>query len=534
MSLIETIAQSHKSMVEGRDIPWLLRQWVERCPDKPFIIWEPFDGASQSFTYANFAARVERVAAALHKNGVVLGDKVMLHLDNSPEFLISWFACAHIGAVAVSTNTRSVARDMTYFADHAQIVAAITQPSFAKLVHDSAPGIKILAVTNNDAGAPADVPADLPHIPFSALLAETSPCPQRAADPFADLGVQFTSGTTSRPKAVLWTHANAIWGAQMNVVHMRLRHEDVCMAFLPMFHTNAQSYSMLSTLWIGGTIVMQPKFSASRFWDVARRNKCTWASIIRFCVSALLAKDPPSDHSFRFWGAGIRIPQVEEIYGIKTLGWWGMTETITQGIVSDMDHAGPATGIGRVSPGFNIDIRDPDGCHIKPGERGLLYIHGVRGVSLFKEYFRNPEANAKSFDEDGWFETGDYARMDENGDLFFGDREKDMLKIGAENVAASEIEAVVMETGWVEECAVVGQKHYMLDEVPVVFLIPKAGAPDDLKHAIIDSCKKNLADFKVVRDVIILDDFPRSTLEKIAKNELRERLPAIESETQAG
>jgi crotonobetaine/carnitine-CoA ligase len=199
-----------------------------------------------------------------------------------------------------------------------------------------------------------------------------------------------------------------------------------------------------------------------------------------------------------------------------------------------MDHAGPATGIGRVSPGFNIDIRDPDGKHVKPGERGLLYIRGVRGVSLFKEYFRNPEANAKSFDPDGWFETGDYVRMDENGDLFFGDREKDMLKIGAENVAASEIETVVMETGWINECAVVGQKHYMLDEVPVVFVTPKENAPDNLKEAIIEACRQNLADFKVVRDVIILDDFPRSTLEKIAKNELRERLPAIEAESKAG
>ncbi len=529
MTLITAIEQSHKAMVEGRDIPWLLRQWVERRPNTTFLIWEPFDGQSESFSYAEFSAEVERVAAALHKNGVAFGDKVMLHLDNSPEFLISWFACAHIGAVAVSTNTRSVARDMTYFADHAQIVAAITQPSFAKLVFESAPNIKFLSVTANDAGVPAPVPADVPHIPFADLRAETSPCPTRPTDPFADLGVQFTSGTTSRPKAVLWTHANAIWGAQANVANMRLSCDDICLCFLPLFHTNAQSYSMLSMLWVGGTVVVQPKFSASRFWDVARRNKCTWASLIPFCVKALLAQDPPPDHSFRFWGPAVRLPDVEEIYGIKTYGWWGMTETITQGIVGDIEQPGPAMGIGRVAPGYDIEIRDPDGNHIKPGERGLLYIRGVRGVSMFKEYFRNPEANAKAFDADGWFETGDVIRMDEEGNLYFGDREKDMLKVGAENVAASEIETVVMETGWIEECAVVGQKHYMLDEVPVVFVIPKAGAPENLKDSLIDACRQNLADFKVVRDVIILDDFPRSTLEKIAKNELRERLPAIEA-----
>ena len=104
-----------------------------------------------------------------------------------------------------------------------------------------------------------------------------------------------------------------------------------------------------------------------------------------------------------------------------------------------------------------------------------------------------------------------------------------MLKVGAENVAASEIEAVILESGWVNECAVVGQKHTMLDEVPVVFVTRTAAAPKDLKEQIIALCKANLADFKVVRDVIILEDFPRSTLEKIAKKELRESLPVIEA-----
>jgi crotonobetaine/carnitine-CoA ligase len=146
---------------------------------------------------------------------------------------------------------------------------------------------------------------------------------------------------------------------------------------------------------------------------------------------------------------------------------------------------------------------------------------------MFKEYFRNQDANEKAFDENGWFDTGDVIVMDKEGDLYFGDREKDMLKVGAENVAASEIEAVVLETGWVGECAVVGQKHSMLDEVPVVFVIPNESAPDNLAELIIDACKTNLADFKVVRDVLIVEEFPRSTLEKIAKNELRDRLPEI-------
>ncbi len=529
MSLLTSIEQSHKSMVEGRDVPWMLRQWVEKTPDNPFMIWEPFEGEGATYSYKEFDVAVRAVAAALHKRGVAFGEKVLLHMDNSPEFVISWFACAHIGAVAVSTNTRSVARDMTYFADHAGVVAAITQPCFAKLVHETAPNIRFLCLTDNDSGAPATVPADIPHTPFAELLAETAPCPDRPAEPFADLGVQFTSGTTSRPKAVLWTHANVIWGSQMNVANMRLTAQDVTLVFLPLFHTNAQSYSMLSSLWAGGSMVVQPKFSASRFWEVSRRHRCTWTSLIPFCVKALAGLETPKDHSYRFWGPAVRLVDVENLLGIKTLGWWGMTETITQGIVGDPDHPGPDMSIGRVAAGYDIEIRDPDGNHIKPGERGLLYIRGVRGVSMFKEYYGNPQANAAAFDDDGWFETGDVIIMDEEGNLFFGDREKDMLKVGAENVAASEIEAVILETGFVNECAVVGQKHHMLDEVPVAFVLPFDDAPADLPAKIIAACKENLADFKVVRDVIVVDELPRSTLEKIAKNVLRKRLPAIDA-----
>lgn len=529
MTLASTVDHSKRAMFHGRDIPWLLNEWTTRTPDKVFLAWEPFDSEPRSRTYAQFSRDVEAVAASLALRGVKEGERVLIHLDNSPEFIISWFACARIGAVAVSTNTRSVMRDMTYFADHASVVAAITQPCFAELVYKSAPEIRFLSITDNDAGKPAAIGDDIPHVPFTELLDETKPCPPRTPDAMANLGIQFTSGTTSRPKAVLWTHANAVWGAEINALHMRLAPDDITLCFLPLFHTNAQSYSMLATLWVGGTMVFQPKFSASRFWDISLKHKVTWASMIPFCFKALMAQETPGEHFYKFWGVGAHIPAIEAVYNLRVLGWWGMTETITQGIVSDMNHPGKHGSIGRVAPAYDIQIRKPDGTAAEPGTRGRLFIRGTRGVSLFKEYFRNEEANAEAFDEDGWFDTGDLIMMDEDGDVFFSDRDKDMLKVGAENVAASEIETVINATGLTTECAVVGQKHFMLDEVPVVFVIPAPGAPADLKEQLIAHCKENLADFKVVRDVHIVDELPRSTLEKVAKNELRDRLPAIEA-----
>ena len=525
--ILSSIDDSKKSMHVGLDVPALLKSRAERFPDKPFLIWEPFEGQRKSITYREFAAQVEALAGGLHGKGVAVGNKVLIHMDNSPEFLLAWFACARLGAVAVSTNTRCVARDISYFAEHAEVVCALTQPQYAELIAEAAPDIEFLAVTDNDAGKPSKVPENIDAIAFSTLFDAAVSVPDRQVEPMADLSIQFTSGTTSRPKAVLWTHANAVWGGRMNAMHFRLSPADVGLAFLPLYHTNAQSYSMLGTLHVGGTLVLQPRFSASRFWEVSLRNRCTWTSMIPFCVKALLSQEVPEQHQYHLWATAVKLVQAEQLFGVKTLGLWGMTETITHGIVEDIDEAGPDMNIGRVSPAYDIAIRNSNGEWVQPGETGRLYIRGTRGVTLFKEYYKNVEANDKSFDKDGWFDTGDLVAMDETGVLFFRDRDKDMLKVGAENVAASEIEAVIMETGLVDECAVVGQKHYMLDEVPVAFVIALPEAGNDITSKIVEACNINLPDFKVVRAVHVVDELPRSTLEKIAKNELRARLPTI-------
>ena len=116
------------------DVPHLLRVHVEARPDHPFLIWEPFEGEARVWSYARFEHEVRQVAAGLKKRGVKQGERVLIHLDNCPESLIAWYACAHLGAVAVTTNARSVADDLIYFSGHAEVVGAITQPAFASLV----------------------------------------------------------------------------------------------------------------------------------------------------------------------------------------------------------------------------------------------------------------------------------------------------------------------------------------------------------------------------------------------------------------
>lgn len=214
-------------------------------------------------------------------------------------------------------------------------------------------------------------------------------------------------------------------------------------------------------------------------------------------------------------------------FGIKTIGWWGMTETITHGIVGEVDQPNAPMSIGRAAVEYSIRVTDDDGAPTPTGGTGNLLIKGIPGLSLFKEYLHNEKATRESFDEQGYFITGDRVTLLDDGFIKFGDRSKDMLKVGGENVAASEIEQVIAVVPGVHEAAVVAKKHPMLDEVPVVFIIPAAGvdrAPPDLHDNVMAACRKALADFKVPHEIRFVDEMPRSTLEKVAKAELRKML----------
>jgi len=509
----------------GLDVPWLLRMRAEARRDHPFLIWAPFEAPARQWTYGEFHERVGALAAGLAKRGIRRGDYILIHLDNCIEAMLAWFACAELGAIAVTTNTRSAAAEIEYFAGHCGAVAAITQPAYAELVAANCKGLRWIAVTSHDAGTPAEAPARGDS--FESLFADSTERPRRVTDPLAPCSVQYSSGTTSRPKAVLWTHANALWGAKVNAAHQDLHQGDVHQTYLPLFHTNALAYSMLASLWVGATCVIQPRFSASRFWSVALEHGCTWTSTIPFCMKALLEHEIPKHHKFRLWGTAVNEPAAFAAFGIKIIGWWGMTETITHGIVGEVDQPNIPMSIGRAATEYAIRITDDDGRPTEVGDTGNLSIKGVPGLSLFAEYLHNEKATRESFDEHGYFLTGDRVTLLERGYVKFGDRAKDMLKVGGENVAASEIEQVIALVPGVREAAVVGKKHPMLDEVPVVFIIPRAGVealPQDLHDNVMSACRNALADFKVPREIRFVDEMPRSTLEKVAKAELRKML----------
>ncbi len=512
----------------GRDVPWLVDAQASALGDKPFLHWQPDGPAERTISYAEFAAETLAYAAGLAALGLKKGDFVVIHMDNCPEFLFAWYACSRLGVVAVTTNTRSAREELAYFVRHCAAVGAITQPKYARLVQSAGPGLQWVICTATDAGADPDEAPPPEVIAFEGMRGDPGAAPSRPAEPLLANSVQYTSGTTSRPKGVVWTHANALWSGSVTASHAKLGPDDVHMFYFPLFHTNALAYSVLSTLWSGGSAVMLPKFSASRFWPLAERFGCTWASMVQFTLNAVAAMPDPKRHAFRFWACSGDLPLAKERWGVKTIGWFGMTETIAQCIVSDLAWSGPQRAMGAVAPEYEVQIRGEDGSPTSYGEPGALWIRGVPGLSLFQGYLNDPAATKAVFDDSGWFSTGDQAVVAETGHIFFAGREKDMLKVGGENVAALEIEAVILGVPGVQEAAVVGSPDPMLDEVPVAFVVSSV-ASDQLRARIDARCREALADFKRPRQILFVGELPKGLLDKVLKRELRDRLRSLDA-----
>jgi crotonobetaine/carnitine-CoA ligase len=509
----------------GQDVPWLLDHWAANRADHPFLVWEPKDGQSRTWTYAEFGLATREVAAGLAARGIGVGDTVLIHAENCPEAVIAWYAIARLGGIAVTTNIRSVAAELEYFITHSGAVAAITQPQFASVVTAAGPGLEWIVVTDDNSGEPASadqLKSGLDH--FDSLSGDPDAVPELAPDPLRPVGILFTSGTTSKPKAVVHTHGNVLWGAKVNPGNIDFNADDVYLCYLPFFHVNTQGWAIWTVLGAGGTVVLQPKFSTSRFWDVIAANTVTHISLIPFVFKAIGA-EPIPEHSVRVGVFGLIMPMLDEWLGMRVIAAYGMTELVGHCIRSSPFESYPDMAMGKVAPGYEwMIVNHETGKPAEVGEMGELWIRGVRGISVFLEYLANPEANEKMFTDDGWCRTGDVVRLEADGNIFYCDRDKDALKVGGENVSAREVEDVCRTVAGIDDIAVVAKSHDMLDMVPVAFVIRNdfAEPEEQMGPAIIEACKNALADFKVPRAVYFLDEFPTAELGKISKKDLRD------------
>jgi crotonobetaine/carnitine-CoA ligase len=388
-----------------------------------------------------------------------------------------------------------------------------------------------IAVTETDtAEAPngAAVPA---ADRFDRLYGD--PLPRRRPDPTAPAMILFTTGSTAAPKAVLWTHANLLWAGKVGALQQGLRPDDVYQVHLPLFHVVGFTWSLVPALWAGASVLLQPRFSVSRFWPAALAHRATVAS--HAGTDGFLRRQPVPDHAFRQWLFAWHDPDRNDYFRVGGSTGWGMTEIVIPAIVGDASMEQRVLSVGRPFPGYAVRVENEDGTSVRSGETGHLLIGAVRGLSIFQEYVDNPQAMAEAFDARGFFHTGDRVTLHEDGWIQFKDRIKDMIKVGGESVSASEVEAAITAAGGVAEVAVVARPDAIYGEVAVAFVVLEgANNPDEeARRASIERitqhCGRSLAKFKQPREIIMTPALPKIGNNKINRPALRELATATDS-----
>jgi crotonobetaine/carnitine-CoA ligase len=508
-----------------------LEEAAREVPDAPFLIHE-----DETVSYREFNRRVDLAASSWSELGVRKGDRVAFMLENRPEFLQTWLGLAKLGAILVALNTRWQAAEIEYF-------LALTEPRFALvskrhhvLFHSSIPehttlqGILTLgsdALLTPPPSPGRDLPLSQGRVPSAGALLGRGGRGVRGTDVISFIG---TSGTTGRPKAVMQTHRNYVLTGEGYARWVELRPGERIYVCLPLFHINAQAYSVMGAIAARGAIVLVERFSASRFWPDMVRYGVNVFNYIGSMLAVLLKRDPAPEerrHSVRitYGGPAFSAPlrdEIEERFGITLISGIGMSEN-TYGLIEPLHEPRRSGSLGKPrrhpDPRIANEARvvDDGGSEVPAGETGELIF---RNPVLMNGYYREPEQTAETI-RDGWLYTGDLVRRDEDGYFYFVDRKKDIIRVRGENVSSSEVEEVLSAYPEVQEAAVVGIPSELTDEEIAAFIVPRPGSDPD-PGEIIAWCKTRLADFKAPRHVFFVESLPKTETLRVEKPRLRQ------------
>ncbi len=459
-------------------------------------------------SYSELLRKTDEFAAMLKSRGFKKSDNIAVLLRNSPEFVISAFACFKIGAAVVPVNYFLTTDELIYILNDSRSSVLISNSAFEK--HFG----KIREEANN-------IREILNWDEFSLYAGEDFPSVPAQDDPAAIL---YTSGTTGHPKGAILTHKNFIADVESCLKIVRLNHKVRSLCFLPLFHSFAFTVCLLLPLFSGGSAVLLPSIvKGATFLKLIFRKRITlFVSIPQ--VYKLFLKVPKLIGKIAFWrvkyfisGADTLsvkvISEFERKFGKKIIEGYGLTEAAPVATFNPPDKIKHGS-IGKPLPGVEAKILNEEEKEAEPGEIGELFI---KGDNVMKGYFEYPEATKNAL-KDGWLATGDLAYRDEEEYIYIVDRAKDMFVHRGLNVYPREIENVLRDIPQIEESAVIGIPREEDTFVPVAF-VKTSGEISD--REIIAFCRKRIAAYKVPRRIIFVEDFPRTPTGKISKKKLK-------------
>jgi fatty-acyl-CoA synthase len=507
-------------------------------PDKVAVIY-----GSQRLTYAEFAAEAARTARALRASGVEPGDRVAYLMPNLPEMLIAHFAVPLAGAILVAINTRLTAEEVSYILRHSGTKILVTDaallPVAAAAANDAGTVAQLVVATDAEAGsADSDMATEPRLVSYSAFLANQTadPLPWSVPDELTPISINYTSGTTGRPKGVIYTHRGAYLNSYAQIIHSRHDENSVYLWTLPMFHCNGWCTPWALTA-IGGTHVCLREVRGDAIWQQIREHGVTHLNAAPTVVSTILnaatAGQLPEPVLITTAGAPPSPTTIAEMerMGFTVVHVYGLTETygpitVCQFLPAWADLPPGERAARQARQG--IGMVTAEGVRVVDGEMADVPADGetmgeivMRGNTVMAGYYLDPEATAEAF-RGGWFHSGDLGVMFPDGYIELRDRAKDIVISGGENISTIEVEQALMSHPCVLEAAVVGVPDQKWGERPKAFVVLRAGA-SATQEDLIAHVKTKIAGYKAPREVLVIVDLPKTSTGKIQKFMLREK-----------
>ena len=501
----------------SRTLPRILSLQAARYDDKPLIV-----SSSRSITYAEAPEIAARCAGRLAAAGVKAGDRIIAFLSNSTDLIELWFGAAWLGAVLAPINTGFRGAQLRHALTLADPVLVVTERLLLAHLREPDIGLQsgiLVWVTDNDASAnPGN------GLPATSMPPPGEPLSAHGAQPGDPVAILYTSGTSGPSKGVTCPHAQFFWWGVLTGEALNITPDDVLFTVLPFFHTNA-----LNTIWqallAGATFSFGERFSASQFWNQARKAGATVTYLLGAMVFILLKSPPGPDDGAHRIRTGLSpatspelVEQFHQRFGIRLIEGYGSTET---NMVMSNLIGGYAPGtMGRVVPGFEVRIVDENDSEVAAGASGELVIRHSEPFSVGSGYFGNPEATAAAW-RNLWFHTGDRVVRDDQGIYHFLDRIKDSIRRRGENISSWEVEQALLSHPDIKNTAVVGVTAEVGEEDVMAFIVPRDGNLPD-PDAVIRYLEDRLARFAVPRYLQFVDELPLTENGKIKKYMLKE------------
>ncbi|MBC9957932.1 long-chain fatty acid--CoA ligase [Yimella sp. cx-51] len=466
-----------------------------------------------SLTYGQVTDAAGRVATMLQDKGIKPGDRVALSLPNVFDFPVIFFGALQAGAVVIPMNPLFRPREVEYY----------LSDSGASLMFgmggDAATGAEAVGVPFIEVPIPAGL---------SGTLADYEPSTEFVDRDDQDTAViLYTSGTTGRPKGAELTHYSLNMNQEVVArTLMDIKPDDVIMGCLPLFHVFGLTCGLSTAFATGATLALVPRFEPGAVLETLGKAGVTIFQGVPTMYQALLAATADKDVNFPALrvcaSGGSAMPvevmkKFEQKFGCIVLEGYGLSETSPVASFNHPNAERKAGSIGTPLEGVEMRLAQADGSDSPAGEIGEI---AIRGHLLMKGYWKRPDATAEAI-RDGWFFSGDLARVDDDGYFFIVDRSKDMIIRGGYNVYPREVEEVLYEHPEVAEAAVIGVPHEHYGEEVVAYVVRAPGSQLE-QEAVQDFAKERLAAYKYPREVRFIDELPKGATGKILKRELRD------------